>query len=303
MSVDAIRASEPRPCPVCASTDDSDVFAESTIDEERLSGLSFASRKTPEYMHHRYVRCPVCALIYVSPAPPADAVMEAYQQAEFDATDESALAARTYAKLLDAVPAATRASGTLVDIGAADGAFLVAAADYGFADRIGFEPSAAPVAAASPLARPLLREEPLVAGSVPPGSASVVTCFQTIEHVETPLELCRLAATTLRDDGALILVCHDARALSARLLGTHSPIFDLEHLQLFTRPSLRELVRRAGFRRVRIRPLVNAYPLAYWTRLAPVPGKEPLLSALETTGLGGLTVPLPAGNLVVTAWR
>jgi SAM-dependent methyltransferase len=229
--------------------------------------------------------------------------MHAYEGAAFDATEESTMAARTYARLLDAIPAQTRSAGALVDIGAGDGAFLVAAGDRGFAARVGFEPSAAPVAAATFEARPLLRAEPLTSDALPAASASVVTCFQTIEHVDAPLELCRMVADLLRPDGALLIVCHDADALSAKLLGTRSPIFDIEHLQLFSRPSLRELVHRAGFRRMRVRPLMNAYPLGYWARLAPVPGKPAVLKALATTGLGRVTIPLLAGNLVVTAWR
>lgn len=301
--IESVQAVRPRPCPVCGNEDDGDVVAGSNVDVDRLTALSFASRKTPEYMHHRYVRCPECSLVYVTPAPAEDALLDAYDDAAFDAGAESRLAALTYVRLLDRIEPGRRAGGVLVDVGAGDGAFLAAAADAGFADRIGFEPSAAPIRAAPPESRPLLRHEPFVAGSLPAGSAAVVTCFQTIEHVDDPLGLCRAAHDLLVPDGALVLVCHDAAALPARVMGTRSPIYDIEHLQLFQRRSVAELVRRAGFRRVRIGPVVNEYPLAYWAKLAPLPAKARVLELLDRTGIGRLPVRMAAGNLAVTAWR
>lgn len=303
MSAEAVQASRVRACPVCGNIDERDVVAESTVDPSRLTDLSFASRKTPEFMHHRYVRCPDCGLVYASPAPDPDAVLEAYGRADFDAGDESALAARTYVRLLDRVLERVDPHGALIDIGAGDGAFLAAADGRGFSARVGFEPSAAPIASAAPDVRPLLRQEPFSAGVLPPQSASVVTCLQTIEHVDAPLALCEAAAEMLHPRGALILVCHDVRSLSARVLGTRSPIFDVEHLQLFSRQSARALLRRAGFATIEVRPLVNVYPLSYWLRLAPMPAKERVLPVIERTRIGRSRIPLRAGNLAVVAFR
>lgn len=47
-----------RPCPVCgASPKGAPVFVEGSIDPARLDRFSFASRKMPEFMSHRMVRC------------------------------------------------------------------------------------------------------------------------------------------------------------------------------------------------------------------------------------------------------
>lgn len=49
-----------RTCPVCqAGTAQARLFMEENIDRAGLSDFSFSSRKTPEYMCHRLVRCTV----------------------------------------------------------------------------------------------------------------------------------------------------------------------------------------------------------------------------------------------------
>ena len=56
-----------RPCPLCKSSNDSRVFAESNIDLATLTEFAFASRKLPEYMHPRLVECADCGMLYGSP--------------------------------------------------------------------------------------------------------------------------------------------------------------------------------------------------------------------------------------------
>ena len=72
-----------RACPVCAS-ETATVFAEQRIDLAALDGFAFASRKRPEYMHYRLVACPVCDLIYASPAPGPETLAGAYVTAAYD---------------------------------------------------------------------------------------------------------------------------------------------------------------------------------------------------------------------------
>ncbi|MBI4425122.1 MAG: class I SAM-dependent methyltransferase [Elusimicrobia bacterium] len=294
-----------RPCPGCGSADDSRVFAERNVEPAQLDRLSYASRKTPEYLHHRLVSCPGCGLVYASPAPAAEELVRAYQDAGFDAGEESGRAAEVYAeelgRFLEALPDRRGA----LDIGAGDGAFLERLAAGGFTELVGLEPSAEPVRAAKPAVRSLIRRDLFDPAAFPPASLSLVTCFQTLEHVPDPRELCRGARAVLRPGGALFVVCHNLEALSARVLGRKSPIFDVEHLQLFAPGSLRALLERSGFAKVEVWPIFNRYPLHYWTRLLPLPRglKDSLLPALRASGLGRLMVTLPAGNMAAVGFR
>ena len=294
-----------RPCPICKRVDQQQLVREANLDLERLTGASFSSRKLPEYMHCRLLRCGQCDLVYASPAPTPESLEASYRDATFDATRESAYAARTYigalrdADRLGPVPA--------LDIGAADGAFLRELVKNGFDDVIGFEPSMAPVAAAHPDIRERLRPEPFDAAQIAGESLGLITCFQTIEHVAEPLHLVTDMQRVLWPGGTAFLIAHDVEALSAKIMGYKSPIFDIEHLQIFNRRSAGVLMRTAGFRDVVIFPIVNAYPIAYWVRLFPLPAalKTALLHALNgpLAWLGRRLLRLPAGNLAIIATK
>jgi SAM-dependent methyltransferase len=197
--------------------------------------------------------------------------------------------------VLDSLP---NRSGAL-DIGAGDGAFLSRLLDIGFMDLVGVEPSRAPIASAPPRVRQFLRCGTFHAGEFAPDSLSLVSCFLTLEHVDDPLSLVREVRGLLRPGGIFVAVCHDFRALSARLLGRRSPIFDIEHMQIFSATSLRTLLARAGFAAACVRPIWNRYPARYWMRLLPLP--DGLRRRLQHLPGAALPVSIPAGNLGIMA--
>jgi SAM-dependent methyltransferase len=291
-----------RPCPICGSADRSRVRAKAHFDPARLDAFAFSSRKLPEYMHHQLMVCGDCQLLYSSPIPSHDSLAVAYHEAAFDSADESAHASRTYARLVATMvlPALSDKQSAL-DIGTGDGSFLSRLLELGFENVAGVEPSAAPIAAAASKVRPLIRHKGFVRSDFAERSLSLVTCFQTLEHLSDPLALAKDALALLKPGGAALFVCHNRLALSARVMGLKSPIFDIEHLQLFSPPSARRMLERAGFVKLQTRTVVNRYPLRYWLRLLPVPGllKPATLRAVNGAGLGGLPISLPAGNFAI----
>jgi len=291
-----------RACPICGSSDDSRLFAEQRLDFAGLDEHAFASRKRPEHMRLRLVECPVCDLAYASPVPSPEALARAYDEAAFDTAEEARYAAATYAGELHDVLAGLPERRGALDIGTGEGAFLAELVRLGFAEVGGVEPSRAPTEAAEPAIAPLIEHGVFRPGIRPPASLSLVTCFQTIEHVPDPARMIGDAVELLRPGGAFALVCHDRRAPLNRALGMRSPIVDLEHMQLFSPRSVEELLRRAGLREVQQRRIRNRYPLRYWARLLPLPPRpQGLLAAgLERSGLGGRPLSLGVGNLL--AW-
>jgi SAM-dependent methyltransferase len=292
----------PRPCPVCGSRDDRDVFAEQRLDEASLDQFAFASRKRPEHMRLRLVRCPVCDLVYASPVPDPDALASAYEGAAFDSAEEARYAAATYAETVRSLlPRLSDRNGAL-DIGTGEGAFLGELLDLGFTDVGGVEPSSEPVAAADTRVAGLIEHDVFRPGVRPTASQSLITCFQTIEHVHDPAALVRDAVALLKPGGMFLLVCHDRDAPVNRALGLRSPIVDIEHVQIFSRRSVGELLTRAGLQSVAMKPIRNRYPIRYWTRLLPVPAAAygPLAGTLERTGLAERPLTVGVGNLA--AW-
>src|SRR5450432_61246 len=293
-----------RSCPVCGSSRETRVFAEASVIPESLTSFAFASRKAPENLHHRIVECEECDLLYSSPVPTREFHESAYRDASFSASEESRLASLTYAEILRLFVRAPGKKGAL-DIGTGDGAFLERLLEQGFTDVVGIEPSAAPVASAAQSVKDLIRLGPFRAAEFEDGRFQLVTCFQTMEHVDDPLGLCRDAYRLVRPGGAVFLVCHNHRALSARVMGLKSPIFDIEHLQLFSPRSVRKTLERAGFTGVEVRVVVNRYPLHYWAKLAPLPAsmKAGMLKRLEASRLGRTLLAAPVGNIAAIGYK
>lgn len=294
-----------RACPVCGQSDRSTLFAEARFDPARLDGMSFSSRKPPQDMHHRLLECRRCYILYASPVPVGDDLEAAYEEADYDSTREAQHAATTYARVLSGIVPSLASRRLAVDIGAGDGAFLERLLAAGFDDVVGFEPSAAAIACAAPEIRERIRPRVFNGSELAAESVSLVSCLQTIEHVPDPVGLCSDAATMLEPGGALLIVCHNRRALSARLMRRRSPIYDIEHLQLFSPAGIRHLLERSGFERIDVRTLVNRYPVGYWLRLAPAPAKvkSTLQSTLARTHLDNVLLSLPAGNLTAVGYR
>jgi len=294
-----------RCCPVCQSEEQTTIFAEADYDLSRLDEYAFASRKLPEYMRYRLIRCPACELVYASPVPAAQSLATAYEEASFDSAEEAGCAARTYGQLLPRILDRIPHRDAALDVGTGDGAFLAELAACGFRRVMGVEPSSAPIAAAKPEVREWIRQGVFREGDFAPDSLSLLTCFQTIEHLPDPAALCRSALRLLQPGGAVLFVGHNYQAMINRLLGLRSPILDIEHLQIFAPAAMKEMLTRCGFVGIEVRSIVNRYPLHYWLKLTPLPRrvKVALTASLKRIGLGHLQIAIPAGNMAAWAFK
>jgi SAM-dependent methyltransferase len=295
-----------RDCPVCgAASRGAPVFLERNIDGAKLSPLSFASRKPPEFMSHRLVRCPACDLVYADEPLDQDVLARAYHAADFDSAEEADDAARAYAlairPLLDRLPLRGRA----LEIGSGTGVFLETLKAAGFDDPLGVEPSSAAIAAAPPHRRAWLREAIFDEADFEPASFDLICCFMTMEHVRDPGQLTRSVARLLRPGGAFAIVVHDHRARVNRLLGRRSPIIDIEHMQLFSPRAVAKLFDSSGLVRPSIGSFTNRYALRYWLRLLPLPQRVRAVAdrALHASGASRLKIGLNVGNLFCFAYR
>jgi SAM-dependent methyltransferase len=294
-----------RACPVCASREIAEVKFSQQIDWQKLDDFAFSSRKTPEMMSWHMVRCAGCDVVYAAEVPSGGSLIDAYHEADYDSVDEANYAARSYAREISPAVARLKSRGAAMEIGAGNGAFLTELKKMGFEEIVGFEPSKAAIAAASPAARPMLREGIMEAGKLPAASFDLIGCFQTLEHVRDPLQIARDVHSLLRPGGMVVFIAHNYRGLLNRMLGRRSPIVDIEHLQLFSPASVHRLLEEAGFSDIEVRSFWNQYPLRYWLRLLPVGAgvKNGLAGFLEKIGLGGLAVSANVGNMLSIGYR
>ena len=287
-----------RPCPVCRAREHV-LFLEERLRPEACTSLTYASRKTPEFMCHRLLRCLNCDAVYAARPPDEAFLGQAYGQADYDSREEAAFAAGTYARAL--APFLAGLDRTLaLDVGAGDGAMLAEYRKLGFGRVVGVEPSLAAIAAAPPEIREFLRPglfSPDLAGDLKP---NLVSSFMTLEHLRDPGDFLRSARGLLAPGGLAAVVVHNRRAALNRLLGRWSPIIDVEHLQLFSPQAVERLFTLAGFGQVRVVRLKNRYPLGYWLRLAPLPAgiKNRLLGLAGQTGLSRAAMSFNVGNIL-----
>lgn len=296
-----INALTGRCCPVCGGNPSvATLFLDRSIDESKLTLYSFASRKSPEFMSFRLVRCAICSTVYASEAPNADFLAGVYREASYDSAEEARSAAGSYADALAPYLDRLRRRGVALEVGAGTGAFLERLRYMDFGKVLGIEPSAAAIAAADPEVRPMIREGIFVGDEFPAGSVSLVCCFQTLEHVADPHALTVAAYRLLEPGGMIAVVSHDYTAPINQFLGRRSPIIDIEHLQLFAPKSLRHLLGEAGFSDIDIAPIANTYALRYWLRLLPVPlaAKHSLGRAATALGVDRARLRFRIGNIL-----
>ena len=294
-----------RPCPVCHSSDRAEVAVTARYDENKLTEYAFASRKTPDFMHFQLVHCSECDLLYANPAPTSDFLSQRYKEAAYDSGPEAEFAAHTYSSYLKRILPHLPHRGKALDIGTGNGAFLEFLLRAGFQHVEGVEPSDAPIESARDNIRPLIRHGSFNAREFEPNSYSLISCFQTLEHLAEPREFCREILSLLEPGGACFFVTHNYRAWQTKLLGEKSPIFDVEHLQLYSRKCLQYVLRETGYVRTRTLSISNRYPLSYWLRLLPVNPriKQGVMSALVRSKLDAIPIPLRVGNLAAYGFK
>lgn len=300
----APRDLQPTRCPICRSRDaDREVYA-MNFHAADLTPEVFSARRLPDRLHYRMVRCERCGLLRSDPILPVAELARLYEASEFTYAAEAEFARTTYARYLRRALVHTPGRTRLLEIGCGNGFFLEAALAM-FPEVRGIEPSVAAVAQAPVPLRSAIDVGLYGPDSYPAERFDVVCAFQMLDHAPDPAALVEAAFLHLKPGGLILIVVHDAGALSARLLGERSPIVDVEHTVLFDRRTLPRLLERAGFAVVETFAVWNTYPLAYWTRLAPLPGplKGAALGIVNGTGVGRVPVKLPAGNLGVIARR
>jgi SAM-dependent methyltransferase len=285
-----------RSCPACGGHGSKKYS--SNIAEDKFTSTTYSSRKSPELMHHALFQCDSCSSLFVGVLPNFDELIQNYVGASFDSQVESEFAARTYCKYLEKLNL-IRAKKVL-DIGCGDGSFIKLALASGASAIQGIEPSGGALSSAGEMKRSIRADSIEVCDY--DAEFDLATCFQTLEHLLRPDEIVLKMCEAVVPGGFIAVVCHDRLSLVNRVLGRKSPIFDIEHLQMFSGLGLESLIRNAGLEIVYSKQIVNRYPLGYWLRLSPLPRR--LKNFIERNRrflILGFPISLMVGNRLVVA--
>jgi len=238
-------------CPLCGSADYTVVqpaHYPASVDERRLKQIFRAA--SDHALWDQVVRCRVCNLVYINPRPRAELILEGYAQAEdpvFAAQNDARI--RGFRKTLESVVQRLGISPQgrrVLDVGCAGGAFLVAARQMGFAVT-GIEPARWMAAYGREHYQLDIREGILEPSSFEAHSFDVITLWDVIEHLPQPLETLQIVRSLLKPGGVLLVNYPDIGTLPARVLGRRWPFWLSVHLIYYTRKTMTEQLRRAGF--------------------------------------------------------
>jgi len=298
-----ILVAKSRRCPVCFdSNKNSIIFQKENIDKKKITSFTYASRKNPEFMCHEMVRCLNCDLVYVTTPPNKLKLSEAHHAADYDSSEEALDAAETYINHMDDVISKLNLKSKVLEIGSGSGDFLYNLKKKGFTKLTGIEPSISAINCAHSEIKNHLKEGIFQVDHLQEASYDLVSCFMTLEHVYDPREIAESANKILKKGGYFVMVVHNYRSLVNRILGKKSPIIDIEHMQLFSRKSIRLLLNNTNYQDIQIKSVSNRYSISYWIRLLPIFSliKKISIKLLKIFNLDNVKININVGNIIVS---
>jgi SAM-dependent methyltransferase len=191
-------------------------------------------------------------------------------------------------------------SARILEIGCANGFFLEKLRRAGYDNLCGVEPGKEAVSKAPPGVRDRIINDFFQPALFAPESFDLVCCFQIFDHLPDPNRFLADIGSLLRPGGLLMAINHNIQAFITRILGERSPMYDIEHIYLFDKSTIRRLFTANGFEVTRVADLSNSYTLGYAVKMFPFPAalKNGIVRALEGISLAGRSLRVPAGNMV-----
>lgn len=297
-----------RHCALCGPEVSKRFQYPATFREEDLSEHLFSARRLPDQVHFRWVCCERCKMLFSDPACGVELLEIFYQRSKVNYSQMEESIYSSYSPILDrAVKYLDKKDrrDTFVEIGGGSGFMLKYGVQSGFKRQIEVEPSQDALNKFTPPSK----EAQFVCESFSenslPGATDLICFFQVLDHISDPMKFLTSVHKALRPGGIVVCVTHDAEAWTARLLGSKSPIFDIEHTYLYNRSNLSALFQKAGFECLEIFPVSNRYSLGYWVNLSPLPLKlkSTCLAFLEFLKMDRFKLNVNFGNFGIIAQK
>ena len=296
---------EPVACSLCGSWDGQQLYPAA----ERRNGHGpatdlYACTSTAFGVCGPINKCRRCGLVYQSPIPQPDHIVDAYEDVVDERYEQEHRGrVETFKRDLRALARHER-GGRLLDVGSHVGLFLEVARAAGW-QVAGVEPSRWSVDRAHQRGLDV-RHGTLETVRFPEESFDVVTMWDVVEHLADPLAELRRIRRLLRPNGVVALSTMDVDALFPRIAGRRWPWYMQMHLVYFSRRTLHNMLAKAGFRVVEMVPHKRVVRLSYLvSRLEPYcrPAYRIIDRVVRMAGLGDRLVAVDLGDIFVTFAR
>ena len=292
-------------CAICGTAGNATELYPANFDPESLNPAVFSARRLPDRVHYRIVRCNTCGLVRSDPIADPARLKQLYQESAFTYGEEVAGLKRTYGRYLARLDQLGARKGALLEIGCGNGFFIEEALARGYHAVRGVEPGREAIAKAGAPVRGQIVCDVMRPGLFAQADFDVVCMFQVFDHIPDPAALLDECFHVLRPGGFVLSINHNVTAFSARLLGEHSPIIDIEHTFLYSPATMSRIFAGHGFQTRQVGWVLNSYSLCYLTRLVPLPAalKRLGLGWLQRHPVGQLQLAAPLGNLYLIAQK
>jgi 2-polyprenyl-3-methyl-5-hydroxy-6-metoxy-1,4-benzoquinol methylase len=209
------------------------------------------------YEEQYLVKCGSCEMVFAERIPTEEELSSFYSTYSYSSDPwVSPITLKRYHTLLDEFER-YRLTGRILDTGCGAGHFLAVARERGW-EVFGneFSPAAVGICEAKgismvhgALGSPSKAPEGF---SALEGGFDVVTSFEVLEHVNTPVDDLKVLHRYLRDGGLLYVTTPNFNAFARRWLGVQYNVLNYpEHLSYFTSKTLDAAAKHAGFSRLR----------------------------------------------------
>ncbi|WP_181849998.1 methyltransferase domain-containing protein [Thalassospira xiamenensis] len=205
-----------------------------------------------------HVSCRTCGTQYANPRPTERVLIDFYKRSSnyeywaekiYSASEEvrrQKLFVPRVQYILECVNRSGLKSPTLLEIGAGYGIFCQEASKTGeFSAVMGVEPT--PSLAKVCRDKGLNVFESSYEDLDPNLRADIIVCYEVIEHLQAPDKFLDFCFRTLNKNGLLVLTCPCISGFETKVQGRFSGTIDHQHVNLFSKTSLKLLAARIGF--------------------------------------------------------
>jgi SAM-dependent methyltransferase len=256
--------------------------------------------------HGKILRCRACGFGFREWRPSEAELASLYRELDPEVYEQESSGRLETAKRHLKIVQKYISRGRLLDVGCASGAFLDYANDEGW-EVLGVEPSSVLCAKARQKlgSRGTVLCCALQNAEVAKDSMDVLTLWDVLEHVPDPVGFLQLCAALVRPGGYVVANVPDLESWQASVLRERWPLLLAEHLNYFSRASLKLAGEASHLRVIRFGRRPASFSLGYVLyRLAQhrFPGAAIGHSLVRGRALGSVSIPACLGESYVV-WR
>lgn len=265
--------------------------------------IDFSPRRAPQRNHCRIVQCNKCGLIYASPIFNDEDILKLYKDSAFIDELQVEFMAEDYLEQLKKASLFIGGKDNFLEIGCGNGCFLKKAKEFGFKNVYGIEPCKSAVDQADQMVKGNIINDVFKDGLYKENFFDLVCAIQVFDHLIDPNDVLSNIYKVVKENGYILVISHNVRFYLTRILGEKSPMYDIEHIYLFDKITIKKLLEKHGFKVIYVKDMVSRYTVGHILKMFPFPGfiKRFLMNTACRLGITDKQIKIMGGNMVALA--